>query len=89
MFKTSSGTPYSQVWPNVPFKSVSAFEPLEAGSGQVYKIYLRDPNTDAKLDSISAFTPGKTKKYTIYTRGVLGLPVSNSKRPIITSYTNF
>jgi len=89
MIKTSSGTPFSQTFANVPFKSVSAFSTLEAGAGQVYKIYLKDPITDAKLDSISAFTPAKTKKYTIYTRGVMGLPVSNAKRPIITSYTNF
>ena len=78
-------------YPNLAFKSVTAFDTLAAGAGQVYKIYLKHPISDKRLDSISAFTPTPSKKYTIYTRGVAGLPDSttNAKRPIITSYTNF
>jgi hypothetical protein len=87
--KTSSGTPFTLNFPNVAYKSISTFDTLSAGSGQVYKIYLKNPATDAKLDSISAFTPSQSKKYTIYARGVMGLPVSNTKRPIITNYVNF
>lgn len=89
IFKTSTGYPYSKVYPSVAYKSFSTYDTLAAGAGQVYKIYLKNPTTDAKLDSISAFIPIQTKKYTIYCRGVMGLPVSNAKRPIITSYTNF
>jgi hypothetical protein len=88
ILKTSTGTPYSKTYPAVAFKSVTAFEELEA-SPAIYKIYLRHPTTDAKLDSISAFTPSATKKYTIYTRGVLGLTGTNTKRPIISQYANF
>lgn len=88
ILKTSSGTPFSKTYPAVAFKSVSAFEELEA-SPATYKIYLRHPTTDAKLDSIAAFTPSATKKYTIYTRGVLGLTGTNAKRPIISQYANF
>lgn len=90
ILKTSTGTAFSKVYPNVAFKSVSTFEELEAGTGQVYKIYLANPVTNARLDSIAAFTPTNTKKYTIFTRGVFGQSGStNTKRPIITSYTNF
>ncbi|MEO6732702.1 MAG: DUF4397 domain-containing protein [Ferruginibacter sp.] len=87
--KTSTGTAFSKIYPAVAFKSVSAFETLEAGSGEVYRIFLRNPSTDVKLDSIAAFTPTNTKKYSIYARGVFGLPLTNAKRPIITNFTNF
>ena len=88
--KTSTGTPFSKIYPNVAFKSVSAFEELEAGTGQVYRIFLRNPTTDAKLDSITAFTPINTKKYTVFTRGVFGQTgTTNTRRPIITNFTNF
>lgn len=87
--KVSAGTPFSKVYPSVSFKSISAFETLEGGNGEIYKVYLRNPTTDAKLDSISAFTPSNNKKYTIYTRGVFGLTGTNAKRPIISNYVNF
>lgn len=87
--KTSGGFPYSKVYPAVTYKSVTAFDTLSAGGGQIYKVYLKDAVTDAKLDSISAFTPTPSKKYTIFSRGVAGLTGTNTKRPIITSYTNF
>jgi hypothetical protein len=93
--KTSTGPgATSKVYSSVGYKSVSAFDTLTA-SGAIYKILLRNPTTDARLDSISAFTPIATKKYTIYCRGILQqppllpLPVTDPKRPIITSFTNF
>ena len=89
ILKTSTGTPFSKVYPNVPFKSVTAFEAFEGGRGEVYRVFLRHPTTNAKLDSITSFTPVNTKKYTIYGRGVMGLTGTNTRRPIITFYTNF
>ena len=84
--KTSTGTPFSKVYPNVAFKSVSAFEELEGGGGQVYKVYLKNPITDVKLDSITAFTPTNTKKYSLYSFGVFG---QATKGPKISTFTNF
>jgi len=88
--KTSTGNAYNATYDNLAFKSVSVFDSLGAGTGQTYRVFLRNPVTNAKLDSISAFVPINTKKYTIYARGVLGQTGStNSRRPIITSYINF
>jgi hypothetical protein len=86
--KTSAGTPFSKIYPNVPYKSVTTFEPLNP-SPETYRVFLRHPTTNAKLDSISAFTPVAMRKYTIYARGVLGLTGTNAKRPIISQYANF
>lgn len=88
--KTSTGNTFSATYNNLAFKSVSNFNSLGAGAGQTYRVYLRNPATDAKLDSISAFVPTNTKKYTIYARGVMGQTGStNTRRPIITNYINF
>lgn len=88
--KTSTtGAPYSKDFGTVAMNSVTNFEPIEAGTGEIYRVYLRNSTTNAKLDSISAFTPSSAKKYTIYARGVFGLTGTNTRRPIITSYTNF
>lgn len=89
IIKTSTGNPYSITYPNVAFKSFSPFDTLGAGAGQIYRVFLRNRQTDVKLDSIAAFTPSNTKKYTIYARGVLGLTGTNVRRPIISVYTNF
>lgn len=71
---------------DLAFKSVTPFSEMEAET--TYRIYLLNPVTDAKLDSISGFAPTAGRKYTIYTRGVFGLTGTNTRRPIITSYTN-
>ena len=88
--KTSSGNAFSKTYSSVPFKSFTAYDSLGAGAGQTYRIFLRHPVTDVKLDSISGLVPTNTKKYTIYTRGVFGQSGStNTRRPIITNYINF
>ena len=71
---------------NLAFKSVSQFEPIDEAT---YKIYLRANGSATKLDSIAAFTPVKGRKYTLYTRGVVGQTGStNTKRPLIFSIQN-
>lgn len=88
--KTSSGNVFNAAYNNVSFKTISNFDSLGAGAGQTYRVYLRNSTNNAKLDSISAFVPSNTKKYTIYARGVLGQTgSSNTRRPIITNYINF
>lgn len=84
---TGSTYPFTVLSTNIiPFKTVTPFAEYEAET--TYRIYLLNPTTNAKLDSISAFAPTAGRKYTIYTRGVFGLTGTNTKRPIITSYTN-
>ncbi len=88
--KTSTGNPYTATYNNLAFKAVSSYDTLGAGAGQTYRVYLKNPVTDVKLDSISGLVPLNTKKYTIYCRGVMGQTGStNSRRPIITNYINF
>ena len=88
--KTSTGNPFTATFTNYAFKNVSTYDSLGAGAGQTYRVFLRHPTTDVKLDSISAFVPTNTKKYTIYCRGVMGQTGStNTRRPIITNYINF
>ena len=90
VLKTSTGNPYTATYNSLAFKTVSAFDSLGAGAGQTYRIFLRDPVSNAKLDSIAGLVPTNTKKYTIYCRGVLGQSGStNTRRPIITNYINF
>jgi hypothetical protein len=90
IIKTSTGNPFTATFSNFAFKNVTTYDTLGAGAGQTYRIFLRHPTTDVKLDSISAFVPTNTKKYTIYCRGVMGQTGStNTRRPIITSYVNF
>ncbi len=68
------------------FKSVTAFDTL---SQATYKIYLRANGSATKLDSISAFAPLKGKKYTLFTRGVVGQTGStNIKRPLLFQLQN-
>lgn len=85
--RTSTGDPFSKVYNNIAPQTAIPFDPMDAGSGQVYKIYLRDVNTDAKLDSVSNFAPSLTKKYTFYVRG--GQATTGTTRPIISYYTTF
>ena len=84
---TGSTYPFTVVsTTDLAFKSVTPFSEMEAAT--TYRIYLLNPTNDAKLDSISAFAPTAGRKYTIYTRGVLGYTGTNTRKPIITSYTN-
>jgi Domain of unknown function (DUF4397) len=70
----------------IPFKSVSNFDTLTQGT---YKIYLRATGSATKLDSITAFAPLKGRKYTLYTRGVVGQTGStNTKRPLVFQIQN-
>lgn len=70
------------------YKSVSNFEEITAiGS---YKVLLRANGSATRLDSITAFSPAKGRKYTLYTRGVVGQTgSSNTKRPLIFQMTNY
>lgn len=63
---------------SLAFKSVSNFEPI---APETYKILLRANSSAARLDSITAFTPLKGRKYTLYTRGQIG--GTSTKRPLI------
>lgn len=70
----------------LPFKNVTNFDTLTQAT---YKIYLRANGSPTKLDSIAAFAPVKGKKYTLYTRGVVGQTGStNTKRPLIFQIQN-
>ncbi len=70
----------------IPFKTVSNFDTLTQGT---YKIFLRANGSATKLDSITAFAPSKGRKYTLYTRGVVGQTgSSNTKRPLIFQIQN-
>jgi hypothetical protein len=90
VIKTSSGNPYTSTYNSIAFKAFTAYDTLGAGAGQTYRIFLRHPVTNVKLDSISGLVPINTKKYTIYCRGVFGQSGStNTRRPIITNYINF
>lgn len=72
---------------NHPFKSVTQFDTITPGT---YKILLRANGTATRLDSITAFAPAKGRKYTLYTRGVVGQTGStNTRRPLIFQMTNF
>ena len=69
------------------YKSVSNFDTLSAGT---YKIMLRANGSATKLDSITAFAPAKGRKYTLYTRGVVGQTGStNTRGPLIFQMTNY
>lgn len=68
------------------FKSVSSFETIPEAT---YKVMLRANGSATKLDSITAFAPLKARKYTLYTRGVVGQTGStNTRRPLIFQMTN-
>lgn len=70
----------------IAFKNVTSFETVPQGS---YKIFLRANGATAKLDSITSFAPLKGKKYTLYSRGVVGQTGStNTKRPLISQIQN-
>jgi len=68
------------------FKSVSNFDTLKQGT---YKIILRATGSSTRLDSIAAFAPVKGRKYTLYTRGVVGQTGgTNTKRPLLFATQN-
>ena len=69
----------------IAFKSVSSFETVPEAT---YKIMLRANGTATRLDSITAFAPVKGRKYTLYTRGVVGVTGTNTRRPLIFQMTN-
>lgn len=70
----------------IAYKNVSAFEAVQEAS---YKVMLRANGSSTKLDSIASFTPLNGKKYTLYTRGVVGQTGStNTRRPLIFQMTN-
>ena len=85
---TSSTIPgYSFQKNGIGYKSVSNFDTLSAGT---YKILLRANGSATRLDSITAFAPANGRKYTLYTRGVVGQTGStNTKRPLIFQMTNY
>lgn len=68
------------------YKSVSNFDTISPGT---YKILLRANSSSTRLDSITAFAPAKGRKYTLYTRGVVGLTGTNTRRPLIFQMTNY
>ena len=71
----------------IAYKSVSNFDTITAGT---YKIMLRANGSATRLDSITAFAPAKGRKYTLYTRGVVGQTGStNTRRPLIFQMTNY
>lgn len=81
---TTGGYNFSRT--GIAFKNVSNFDTLTQAT---YKIYLRANGSASKLDSITAFAPLKGKKYTLYTRGVVGQTgSSNTKRPLIFQIQN-
>ncbi len=89
IIKTSPAPATSiKVFTDFSFKSFSAFEMLDAGSGEIYKISLRDATTNFELSSLT-FTPTITKKYTIFARGVMGQPITSAVRVSLSSYINF
>lgn len=71
----------------IAFKTAGNFETLTAATYS--KIYLRANGSATKLDSIQNFTPVKGRKYTLYTRGVVGQTGStNTKRPLLFQITS-
>ena len=85
---TSSTIPgYSFQKNGIAYKAASNFDTLSAGT---YKILLRANGSSTRLDSITAFAPANGRKYTLYTRGVVGQTGStNTKRPLIFQMTNY
>jgi hypothetical protein len=84
-FQGSSGG-YNFNKNGITFKTVTNFDTLTQGT---YKIILRANGAATRLDSITAFTPLKGRKYTLYTRGVVGQTGStNTKRPLLFSIQN-
>jgi hypothetical protein len=70
----------------IAFKNASNFETLTPATYS--KIYLRSNGSTTKLDSIQNFIPIKGRKYTLYTRGVVGQTGStNTKRPLLFQIT--
>ena len=85
-FTSSTISGYTFQKNNHAYKAVTAFDTISAGT---YKIMLRANGTSTRLDSITAFAPAKGRKYTLYTRGVVGQTGStNTKRPLIFQMTN-
>lgn len=86
-FTSSTMLGYNFQKNGLAYKSVSNFDTLSAGT---YKIMLRANGSATRLDSITAFAPAKGRKYTLYTRGVVGQTGStNTKRPLIFQMTNY
>ncbi|QGW27757.1 DUF4397 domain-containing protein [Phnomibacter ginsenosidimutans] len=72
---------------SLPFKNVAAFDTLTPG--QVYRFILKNPVTDARLDSVTISNFPAARKFTLYVRGVLGQSGStNTRRPLIFQYAN-
>jgi hypothetical protein len=86
-FTSSTITGYTFQKNGIAYKTTSNFDTLSAGT---YKILLRSNGSSTRLDSITAFAPAKGRKYTLYTRGVVGQTGStNTRRPLIFSMTNY
>ena len=86
-FTSSTTAGYNFQKNGLAYKSVSNFDTLLAGT---YKIMLRANGSATRLDSITAFAPAKGRKYTLYTRGVVGQTGStNTRRPLIFQMTNY
>jgi len=72
----------------IAFKTVTNFDTLTPSPAS-YKVLLRTTGSTTRLDSVT-LTPLKGRKYTLYTRGVVGQTGStNTKRPLIFSTLTF
>jgi len=86
-FIGSSGG-YNFMKNGISFKTVSNFDTLTPSPAS-YKVLLRSNGTATRLDSVT-LTPLKGRKYTLYTRGVVGQTGStNTRRPLIFSTITF
>lgn len=83
---TGTAGGYNFMKNGIPYKDVTKFDTITPAT---YKILLRAASTTTRLDSITAFAPTKGRKYTLYVRGVVGQPVSSTRRPLIFQMTNY
>ena len=83
--KTSGGSSYSKTYANLTALTVSAFDSIGAGQGQVYSVSFRRASNNVQLGIVSSFAPTATKKYTFYMRGL----VRTTSTTGFGSYTNF
>ena len=83
---TSGG--YNFMKNGIAFKTVTKFDTLRPSPAS-YKVLLRTTGSTTRLDSVT-LTPLKGRKYTLYTRGVVGQTGStNTRRPLIFSTLTF
>ncbi len=72
----------------IAFKTVTNFDTLTPSPAS-YKVLLRTTGSTTRLDSVT-LTPLRGRKYTLYTRGVVGQTGNtNTRRPLIFSTLTF